>query len=424
MTDPPLSADLTASLADLKTVGRYEIQSKLGQGASGVVFKGFDPYIKRNVAIKLTRPNSDRARERFFREAQYAGRLSHPNLVMIYDVGMQDGFCYFAMEYVSGSTLETFCHKDHLLPVSKAVEIIFKVCDAIDYAHSQGIIHRDLKPQNIMLDRGANPKITDFGIAQMTEVTSEMGVWGTPSYMAPEQLKEDAISNASDIFSLGCVLYELLTGEKAFPGRNNFQIMYKITNENPAPLSQLRPDLPALIAEIVNKTLSKDPKDRYQTGRDLAYDLRVALRGLTNVAIDDTIRDAVDYVHHVPFFQGFTKDQVRELSTASTITKVPRGKIIVTEGEIDDTFYIILSGKAKISKDGNPIATVGVGECFGEMAYICSQPRSASVVADTDCILMKISATLMDRSPENIQLLFFRNFAMTLVRRLSIRPSG
>ena len=421
MNDAPFSADWYAALGDLKTIGRYEIGERLGQGASGVVFKGFDPYIKRPVAIKLTRPGSERARERFFREAQYAGRLSHPNLVMIYDVGIQDALCYFTMAYVNGSTLEKFCHKDHLLPVAKVVEIIFKVCDAIDYAHREGIIHRDIKPQNIMLDEHGDPKIADFGIAQMTESTSEMGVWGTPSYMAPEQLKEEAVSNASDIFSLGCVLYELLTGVQAFSGRNNFQIMYKIINEEPAPLRQVRPELPVPIETIVCKTMAKDPRDRYQSGRDLAYDLRAALRHMSPAADDDVIRDAVDYVNRVPFFHNFSREQVRALSTACTIIKAPREKRIVTEGEIDDTFFIILSGKARIVKDGHIIARVGTGECFGEMAYIAAQPRTASVVADTDCVLMKISAVLMDRSPENVQLLFFRNFAMTLVRRLSNR---
>jgi serine/threonine-protein kinase len=173
----------------------------------------------------------------------------------------------------------------------------------------------------------------------------------------------------------------------------------------------------------VAKSLAKNPKDRYQTGRELAYDLRVALRRLTKTdRMDDKIHDAIDFVHHVPFFNNFTREQVKSLSEASTIVKVARKKMIVIEGEIDDTFFIILSGKAKIVKETRTIAVVGAGECFGEMAYICGQPRSASVVADTDCILMKISATLMDRSPDEVQLLFFRNFAMTLVRRLASRP--
>ncbi len=420
MNEISLNADFVASLAELKAIGRYEIRSRLGQGASGVIYKAFDPYIKRNVAIKITRPTTERAQERFFREAQYAGQLNHPNLVMIYDVGIHNNFCYLTMEYVDGPNLETFCQKGKLLPVDKILEIIFKVCEAVDYAHSKGLIHRDIKPQNILLDSNGNPKIADFGIAQMIETTSEMGVWGTASYMAPEQLKEEGISNASDIFSLGCVLYELLAGQKAFDGGNHFQIMYKITNEEPVALRRLRPDLPELMEVIVARALAKDPKDRYQNGRDLAYDLRVAMRGLAMTDnIDDTVRDAIDFVHNVSFFKNFTREQVKLLSAASTIVKVPRGKVVVAEGEIDDTFYVILSGKAKMTKQTRTVSVIGPGECFGEMAYICGQARSSTVVADTDCILMKISSTLVDRSPEAVQLLFFRNFTTALVRRLS-----
>ncbi|MBW2359121.1 MAG: serine/threonine protein kinase [Deltaproteobacteria bacterium] len=152
-------------------------------------------------------------------------------IVAIHDVGAYKDFCYIAMEYIEGSNLDKFCRKNSLLPVNKVIEIIFSVCNALDYAHKQGVIHRDIKPANIMLDKSGIAKITDFGIAQMTEKTAEMGIFGTPSYMSPEQLKDEVAGNESDIFSLGCVLYELLSGEQAFPGDNSFSIMYKITNE-------------------------------------------------------------------------------------------------------------------------------------------------------------------------------------------------
>jgi serine/threonine-protein kinase len=152
---------------------------------------------------------------------------------------------------------------------------------------------------------------------------------------------------------------------------------------------------------------------------DLTYDLRVALRGFTETFLDGKVKDAVDYVHHAPFFQNFTREQVKELITASSIVKFPKEKVIVAEGEIDDTFYILLNGNAKIRKNNKDIAFIGVGECFGEMAYISGQARTATVVADTECILIKISATLMDKSPDDIQLLFYKNFAKTLVTRFS-----
>lgn len=421
MSGSTIGAEITAVFDDLTTIGRYKIVRKLGQGASGVVYLGMDPYIKRHVAIKVSQPASERDLERFFTEAQSAGQLNHPNMVAIYDVGMHDRFSYITMEYVDGTTLEKCCFKNHLLPLSRAVEIIFGVCNAIDYAHQQGIIHRDIKPSNIMLDKAGTPKITDFGIAQMTKQTSEIGVWGTPSYMSPEQFKDETIGSYSDVFSLGCVLYELLTGETAFPGENNFAVMYKVTSEEPRPATELRPELPVILNEIIKKSMKKDPAKRYQTCMDMGYDLRVALRGLTDTFPDAKIKDTIDYVHHAPFFQNFSKEQVKDLLTAGKITKIPKGKVIVAEGEIDDTFYIILTGNTKIMKGDKKIACISVGECFGEMAYISGQARTASVLADTDCILIKFSATLMDKSSKDIQLLFYKNFARTLVNRFSVR---
>lgn len=419
MTDNSIRSEFIKALANLETIGRYKIIRELGHGASGVVYLAMDPIIKRNVAIKVSQPTSNRALERFFIEAQTAGRLTHQNMVVIYDVGMHERFCYITMEYVDGTTLEKYCRKDQLLPVGKALETIFGVCSAIDYAHRYEIIHRDIKPSNIMLNKEGIPKITDFGIAQMAHETSEIGIWGTPSYISPEQLKEEAIGSYSDIFSLGCVLYEILTGTMAFPGKNNYAIMYKITNEEPASVTQLRPELPGILDDIIKKALAKDPAKRYQTCMDLAYDLRVALRGLSETFLDGKIKDAVDYVHHIQFFQNFSKEQVKELLKASNITKFPKGKVVVAEGEIDDTLYIILSGSTKIRKNDKDIASIGAGECFGEMAYICGQARSATVLAETDCVLIKISSTLLDKSPTDIQLLFYKNFAKTLADRFS-----
>jgi serine/threonine-protein kinase len=195
--------------------------------------------------------------------------------------------------------------------------------------------------------------------------------------------------------------------------------MYKVTNEEPVPLLDLKPDLSVSLVEIIKKALAKDPKERYQTCLDFSYDLRVALRGFSETVADEKVRDALDYVHHVPFFKNFTKEQVTELGLASTIVKFFKDKTIVAEGEIDDTFFIILSGKARIRRNNQDIATIGIGQCFGEMAYISGQPRAASVIAEEDCILMKISATLIDGASESIQLLFYKNFATTLVHRLS-----
>ncbi|MBN2031632.1 MAG: protein kinase [Deltaproteobacteria bacterium] len=423
----PVDSRFLADLSDIETVGRYEIIGKLGQGSMGVVFLGRDPYIDRRVGIKVSRPAADvkmeeaaKYRERFFLEAQSAGRLVHPGIVAIYDAGMHKDFYYITMEYVDGPSLQKHCSKDNLLPLSKVVEIIFKVCHALDFAHKQNIVHRDIKPSNLLLGKTGEVKITDFGIAQVkTEQSGSKGIIGSPSYMSPEQVKEGPIEDKSDIFSLGCVLYELLTGVKAFTGENYFSIMYKITNEEPTPIPEIRSEVPEILWKITKKALAKAPAERYQSCMDLAYDLSVALRGLKGGPSTDKIDTIIDYVHGVPFFENFSKEQVKEILSASNIIKVRRRKVLMSEGEIDDTFYIILSGKVAVNKGQKTMAVLSRGECFGEMSYLSGRSRAATVVAGTDCILMKISGTLLDKSAETIQILFLRNFALALIERLS-----
>lgn len=419
-------------LVDIDKVGRYEIVDKIGRGSMGIVFKGRDPYIKRDVGIKISRPaagvvdeEAEKYLERFFIEAQSAGGLMHPNIVAIYDAGMYKDFCYITMEYINGPTLVKFCEKGNLLPVNRISEIIIGACKALDYAHQKGVIHRDIKPSNIMINENGEVKITDFGIAKVkTGKTVAEGIIGSPSYMSPEQVKEEPIDNITDVFSLGCVLYELLTGNKAFPGDNYFSVMYKIVNEDPAPVTELRPDAPEILEKITKKALHKDIKKRYQSCIDLAFDLRVALRGLKDdITKKDKGDDVIDYMRDIQFFSDFSKQQVFEIMKTANIIKVPSDKVVMAEGEIDDSFYVILSGKAVVRKNDRDIATLGRGECFGEMAYLSGDSRTATVIASTECILLKISAMLLDKSSQEIQLLFLKRFAMTLLRRLSVSIS-
>ena len=425
----PVDNRFLKDLDDIERVDRYEIIEKLGQGNMGIVYKGLDPYIKRDVSIKISRPPSDasresaeRYRESFFTEAQSAGRLLHPNIVAIYDAGMYRDFCYITMEYINGPTLSKFCLKENMLSVSRIAEITIAACKALDYAHQNGIIHRDVKPSNIMLTESGDIKIADFGIARiMTDQAKSNEIIGSPSYMSPEQIREEEVDSISDVFSLGCVLYELLTCEKAFSGENHFAIMYKITNEDPRPVRELRPEIPKIMEDITRKALAKERRKRYQTCMDLAYDLRVALRGLKEGATKtEKIEDIVDYVRNIQFFSSFTKDQVRKIIDTASIVRISAGKIIMNEGEIDDSFYVILSGRVVVKKNNIDIATISRGECFGEMAYLSGDSRVATVTADTDCILLRISSMLLDKSSKDIQLLFLKRFGMTLLRRLSV----
>jgi serine/threonine-protein kinase len=275
-------------VADLAkpTLGRYEVLKELGKGAMGVVYLGRDPKINREVAIKTLRfqdefePGDMAAmKERFFREAESAGRLVHPNIVTIYDAGDDGDISYIAMELLSGRDLKDFTGKDNLLPVAETLEIMAKVADALDYAHSQNVVHRDIKPANIMRLKDGKIKVTDFGIARITSQskTATGTVMGTPSYMSPEQLAGAKVDGRADLFSLGVTMYELLTGEKPFTGETVATLMYRIANAPHPPIEQARADLPQGCRAIIDRALEKDPNKRYQRGSEMAADLRALL---------------------------------------------------------------------------------------------------------------------------------------------------
>jgi len=411
-----------------KTIDRYEIVKKLGKGRRGTVYLGRDPYIDRHVVIKTYRfpehkePGEVRKyQKRFFVEAQSAGLLMHPNIVAVYDADICEDFCYITMEYVDGPTLERFCYTDNLLPVDRVTEIIFSVCQGLEYAHLQGVIHRDIKPPNIILSSSGQPKITDFSIAFMKRDSStlEQGLFGSPSYMSPEQVKEELITEQTDLFSLGAIMYELLAGRKAFLGNNDYAVMYKIVNEEPPPILEMRPELPPILGGILSRVLAKDTSKRYQNSMEFAYDLRLAIRDLRQTPRETHDRELISYIHALPFFHNFTGGQIDEILSASNLNKVESGKTIIEEGEIDDSFYILISGDVLVRKGERDVAVLEKGQCFGEMAYLTGEARTASIITRSDCILLKFSTTLLEKLSESIQLLFFKNFTTTILKRLS-----
>jgi serine/threonine-protein kinase len=262
-------------------IGRYEVVATLGQGAMGTVYKAVDPLIERTVAIKTINLNlskEERAEfeERFYREAKSAGRLNHANIVTIYDVGETDDVAFIAMEYLKGESLREMLDSGVVLPVDMIVKIAARIAGALDYAHENHVVHRDIKPANIMITPGRDVKIMDFGIAQIPAGSrTQFGtVLGSPKYMAPEQVAGQATDGRTDIFALGVVLYEMLTGTTPFNSDNLSAIMYKVLNEEPAPPSTVNPRVPPFFDRIVSRALAKRPQDRYQTAGEFARDLR------------------------------------------------------------------------------------------------------------------------------------------------------
>ena len=265
-------------------LGRYEIQKELGKGAMGVVYLGKDPKIGRIVAIKtmaLTQEfeadELEEVKARFFREAESAGRLNHPNIVTMYDAGEEHDLAYIAMEFLKGKDLVPYTKPDNLLPLPKVLGIVARVADALGYAHTLHVVHRDIKPANIMYDMESDTvKVTDFGIARITDSskTKTGMVLGTPSYMSPEQLSGAKIEGASDLFSLGVSLYQMVCGKLPFIGNSMAQLMFRIANESHTDILTIRPDVPPCVVAIINKALAKKVEERYQTGSEMAEAIR------------------------------------------------------------------------------------------------------------------------------------------------------
>ncbi len=268
----------------MEKLGRYEIVAELGQGAMGTVYKARDPLLDRIVAIKTISLNlpKDEAAEyeaRFYQEAKAAGQLSHPNIVTIYDIGKCDDLAYMAMEYLEGQELRTILGAESMIPIDSALHIGAQVADALHFAHERQVVHRDIKPANVMVLNGGLIKITDFGIARMrnNEVKTMTGmILGSPKYMSPEQVAGKRADHRSDLFSLGVVVYEMLTGTSPFVADNIHGVMYQTLNFTPPTPKTLNPDLPEVLNYIIAKVLAKNVEDRYQSAKDLANDLRQA----------------------------------------------------------------------------------------------------------------------------------------------------
>lgn len=412
-------------------LGKYEILEEIGRGSMGVVYRAYDPYIDRTVAVKVALADAlkdsetgDRFRKMFFNEAHTAGMLRHPNILDIFDAGVDDDLCYIVMEIVAdGGTLRPYCRAEKLLPLNEAAEIIFKCAKALDYAHRQGVIHRDIKPSNILLTEDMDVKIADFSIAHATQTdvtnTMPMGFVGSPRYMSPEQVHEDVITNQTDLFSLGIVAYELFTGHHPFGGETFSSLVHRIVNEDPTPMKEFRSDTPDVLERIIRRSLEKIPERRYRMGLDMASDLSMAFTHLERPQEDVSIKEKFNRVKQLEFFRGFPDAEIWEIIRASVWVDHDVEDVIVREGDVEDSFFIIISGNVHVHKQGSYIGNLGEGDCFGEMGYLNRIKRTATVTANAPVSLMKVNSTLIEQVSSDCQLRFYRVFLKTLIDRLS-----
>ena len=414
-----------------RKLGKYDVIEELSRGNMGIVYLGHDPFIDRPVAIKVALAESlndpetgDRYRKMFFNEAHTAGMLTHPNIIGIFDAGVDGDTCYIVMEYIKGgNTIRPFCKPENLLPVEKVVEIIFKCAKALDYAHRQGVIHRDIKPTNILYTEDGDVKIGDFSIAHITKLdsteTMPMGMVGSPRYMSPEQVSEDYVTNQTDLFSLGVIMYEMLTGRHPFAADNFSRLVHRILTEDPLPLPEIRPDLPESLDAIVRKALAKDREQRYAMGLEMASDLSRAFSNLERPEQDISEQEKFNAVKQLDFFQGFPEGELWEIVRGGTWQDYHEGEEIIVEGELDDSFYIIVNGSVTVRKGAKDLRTLDKGDCFGEMGYLAKTKRTATIIAREDTSLLKINSTVISQVSLNCQVRFLKVFLRTLIYRLT-----
>lgn len=419
-------------MQEIQQIGKYEVIEEISRGSMGIVYLGHDPFVDRPVAIKVSISDAledddsgERQRKMFFNEAHTAGRLTHPNIVGIFDAGAEGETLYIVMEYVPGGrTLKDYTRGESLLPVDKVVEIMFKCARALDYAHKQGVVHRDIKPSNILITPDLDVKLADFSIAQVIRydatVTVPMGMVGSPRYMSPEQINEDYVTHQSDLFSLGILMFELLTGRYPFQAEGFSRLIQKILHEPPPPLAELRPDLPPALITIVGRLLQKDVADRYASALALAADLNAAFDAELHQSEEEIVeQERFNLVRETRFFSQFPEVELWEILRGSHWLAHQAEDEIIVEGDIDDSFYIIISGQVDVVKGGRRLRTLAAGDCFGEMGYLTKTRRIASIIAREETALLKLNSTVVGQVSMECQVRFLKIFLRTLIHRLS-----
>jgi serine/threonine protein kinase len=414
-------------------IGKYQIIKELGRGATSAVYLAKDAFAGREVAIKLVRADAlgdkdhgRRFHKLFLAEASLAGKLSHPHLVAIYDAVSDEDGSYLVMEYVAGGTLEPHTQPARLLTINTIVEIIFKCCKALDYAHRHGIIHRDIKPANILLTSETDIKISDFGAAlSITAETTQVSGIGSPAYMSPEQLQEMTLNHQSDIFSLGVVMYQLLTGALPFKSTNNYSMVYQIINVDPPPASLLRPDTPAAVDAVVKRALEKDIARRFQTWDEFSDALANMFGNLQKPEEIVPETEKFNILRNLEFFKPFPDVDLWQVLRISTWVRHAAGSPVVREGEVGTEFFILATGEVKITKQDKLLNILRAGECFGEMAYLGRRAfqRTASVTAVNDITVIGISAEALAQATEGCKHAFNAAFLELLVGRLEAANS-
>lgn len=421
--DSQAAADLEG-----RHLGKYRVVRRIGSGNMAHVYLAQDPFIDRPVALKVATPpvaadDDELAQQhrQFFGEAQTAGMLRHPNITAIFDAGADQGFNYIVMEYVPGGrTLDEYTKPDHLLSLEQVTNILYQCALALDYAHRRGVVHRDIKPRNVLISDSMDVKIADFGVAVTLQSRSEDGdAWvGSPLYMSPEQIRRETLTGQSDLFSLGVLGYLLLTGKHPFEATNFEAIQHRILNTKAAALANFRADIPEIYQRIIDKALARNLQYRYRSGADFAGDLSLVYDFLRDTSRGVSQQEKFSRISGLPFFKDFQDLELWELIHAGDWMRMSDGVPIVSEGEMEASFYVIVDGHVAVRKQGHDVIELGVGDCFGEMGLLLGRERCATVLAQRDATVLRIKGATIDRMSVNSQIKFQRAFLLALIDRL------
>ncbi len=424
---PTANATPASAAGVPERIGKYVIVNEVGKGSTGTVYLSHDPYFKRDVAIKVYNvvtdddPERSRiARTMFFNEARRVGMLQQPNILPIYDAGEENGQYYVVMEYVQGArTLSAYCRPDNLLRVDDVIKFVYKCARALQYAHKRGVIHRDIKPSNVMLTRENDVRIVDFGIALLrdADVSKIEGIAGSPSYMSPEQIESAEITPASDIYSLGAVMYELLCGFRPFRASTLARLLNQIIYATPPPLHTMRDGIPDELEQVVMAALAKRSDSR-PSGVEFPAQLTRVYQSLRNRYAKADNQEHFDQLRRLSFFHDFSGPEIWEVLRASDWREYSGADEIVREGEMDDRFYVIVSGRVTVEMNGAPIGGLAEGECFGESSYVAGVKRNSTIRAEEAVTILSASATLLEQVSPECQLRFNKVFLRSLIRRL------
>ena len=407
---------------------RFEMRKELGRGATSEVHLAFDIYSQREVALKLTRPGlftdpkeSSRNRKMWLNETRLAGKLQHPFIVQIYEACSTDEFDYLVMEYVPGGTLKPYTSFDNLLPLHRLIDILYKVCNALDYSHKMGILHRDIKPSNVLLGDNNSVKVSDFGAAFLfNSDTTQVDTVGTLPFMPPEQFMQARPTMQSDVYAVGVMAYQLLTGMLPFTAKSHDEMIYQKLHEDALPLEKRRLDIPQALRFAVHRAMHRDKDMRYSSWKSFCDDLAAALPGMETPEEIRFDSAHFDTLRNLAFFANFTDNEIWETVGLSQWQDKNTGECIVREGENSSSLFLIVNGEASVTKSDVELTRMQPGSCFGEIAYLdeARHTRLATVTALTDMQLIMIEGESLKHASDGLQASFAKAFLNLMIARI------